>query len=172
MTVSRCMAMLVSVATTTLGIAARAEDATRLPVADTVVGIVEYTRWPDGTTRRVLCELGRSDHFDAIEARLATLGGVDPAPRRLDGPADDLASCDLLYVGALDAADWRVLSPRLNGLALLTLCEWSTPCGNAGMFSLDIAPDTTVRFAANLDAIGRSRVRVHPQVLRLGQRVR
>ena len=63
------------------------------------------------------------------------------------------------------------LLPPLTGRAVLTVCERSPSCTAGGMVRLDIGPNGgPVRFEVNLDAVARSVVRIHPQVLRLGRR--
>lgn len=148
--------------------AAHPAESRPLSVAEAVAGIVDYTRWPEPQVPLHLCFVGASEHRVAIAARL----GAVAVASDLDESDPRLTDCGALYVGAYGAAAWRTLAPRLADIALLTLCERSEPCANAGMFALDIGVDGAVRFEVNLDAVGRSRVRIHPQVLMLGRRAR
>lgn len=141
-----------------------------LMVGEAVAGVLGYARWPVVPAPLRVCVLGSSVHASMLSVYLlATFAGRDFELRVLDESAAVLAGCSALYVGTYSAAAWRQLTPQLTGLPLLTLCERSDACSNAGMFSLDIDSAGTTRFEVNLDAVARGRVRVHPQVLRLGQ---
>ena len=151
--------------------AASAPPRASLSVGEAVAGMLGYARWPEAPTPLRLCLLGGIDNLTPLTTHLTSAyTGYDFELRVLGDAAPQLAGCSALYVGTYDAAGWRHLAPHLSAQAVLTICERSDACSNVGMFSLEIAPDGSTRFEVNLDAVARSRVRVHPQVLRLGQR--
>lgn len=143
-----------------------------LDVRETLIGILAYTRWPVEPKPLRLCVLGQSQQTAWLLHEGLTRPGYPPVQAsRLDPDADLASRCDALYVGQLAAEAWRELLPRLTGRAVLTVCERSDPCTAGGMIRLDIdAKGDQVRFEVNLDAVARSIVRIHPQLLRLGRR--
>jgi hypothetical protein len=149
----------------------RAGDAA-LDVRETLMGIIAYTRWPVEPQPLRLCVLGQGPQTVWLLQEALERPGHPPVQTRRPDPDTQIAShCDVLYVGDLPAEAWRELLPPLTGRAVLTVCERSPACTAGGMVRLDIgAKAGPVRFEVNLDAVARSVVRIHPQVLRLGRR--
>jgi hypothetical protein len=138
-------------------------------VAQTVLGILGFARWPGQPTEIRLCVLGRSRHADALlEARQTVVSHGRRVSIRQRAPVDAALDCDALYLGALSREDLLAVRGRIAGRAELTLHEDAGACGALGMFCLDISR-STVGFEVNLDALARSGVRVHPGVLQLGR---
>lgn len=143
-----------------------------LDVRETLMGIIAYTRWPVEPQPLRLCVLGQGPQTAWLLQEGLERPGHPPVQTRRPEPDAQIAShCDALYVGDLPAEAWRELLPPLTGRAVLTVCERSPSCTAGGMVRLDIGPNGgPVRFEVNLDAVARSVVRIHPQVLRLGRR--
>ncbi len=148
-------------------------DARAAAVTQTVRDILSYTRWPVPPKPLRLCVLGATEYADHL-----LLPAAPPTPDagpawqviRLPLASDRVsAGCDVAYIGAVSDKQWQELLPRLIGRPILTICEQRNPCEAGGMFCLDVRADG-VSFTVNLDSMARSTVRVHPNVLKLGQR--
>ncbi len=143
----------------------------QLSTAAIVWGIIGYTRWPEPPQALRLCLIGDSEHG-------GTLHGAGDGHRPEYGvdvheavTAEDAAEhCDVLYVGKLSPEHLTSLIKLLTGRPVLTIGEEHDFCSFGGMFCLDDRPDRK-NFAANLDAISRSGLRVNPQVLRLTEQL-
>lgn len=143
-----------------------------LELRETLAGILAYTRWPVEPAPLRLCVLGYSAHADNLLQRGLTLAPPRSVIVQRPPPEVDLATqCDAVYVAMLDADSWRRMQSELTGRPVLTLCERSELCTAGGMVRLHMdASEHRVRFEVNLDAVARSTVRIHPQVLKLGRR--
>ncbi|WP_367067894.1 YfiR family protein [Oryzisolibacter sp. LB2S] len=139
-------------------------------VAQTVLGILGYTRWPSASPVVRLCVVGPTEYADEL-----LKGGTLPGERsvqvrrmRLDD-AELLQLCDGIYAGMLDDAAWRELRARLEAQPLLSISERQELCLIGCMFCLDVRAGG-VTFETNLDSVARSGVRVNPRVLQLARR--
>ena len=139
-------------------------------VAQTVFGILGYTRWPQELAAVRLCVLGPTEYADELlkGGKLASGRAVLVQRMRLDDP-QMLAECNGVYAGIVSDDDWRGLLGRLAGQPLLTLSERKSLCHIGGMFCLDVLR-SGVAFEVNLDSVARSGVRVNPRVLQLARR--
>ncbi len=141
-----------------------------LDLRDTVARVLAYARWPVAPNPLRVCFIGASPHAERLQQQGISWPGGPVLLLRPDAARPLAAQCDALYVGALDQSRWQTLAQELVDQPVLTLCERSTPCVAGGMVRLDIDPaGLAVRFEINLDALARGKVRIHPQVLRLGQ---
>ncbi len=112
----------------------------------------------------------------AGEAKYAglLLGNTFPGQRiqvqrvALDGTIFS-SGCNILYLGAVNDVGREKLFWRLAGRPILTITEVSVPCGVSSMFCLKFQNDQLV-YEVNLDAIGRSGLRLHPNVLLLAKK--
>lgn len=135
-------------------------------VENVVAGIIGYTRWPSEPTPLRLCTVGRGPGVDALRDGLAGAGALRPVEVRPLGAGQPASgACEAVYIGTLPPAQLRKLLLELAGQPVLTLGEGVHFCSDGGMFCLEGG----VRFAVNLDAIGRSSLRVNPMVLRLAR---
>ncbi len=142
-----------------------------LDLRETLAGVLAYTRWPQPPEPLRLCLVGASAHAERIVREGLPYAGHTLVLRQLGVDDDVGAQCDALYLGNVGVSDWQRLQPSLAGKPVLTVCERSEVCTAAGMVRLEIDADgRQVRFEVNLDAVARSTVRIHPQVLRLGRR--
>lgn len=147
-----------------------ATDEKSQAVAQTVFGILSYTRWPTELQTIRLCVVGPTEYADEL-----LKGGQLPHSRqivvrrmRLDD-ASLLSDCDGIYAGVLGDAAWRQLTTRLGTQPLLSISERQELCNIGCMFCLDVRPNG-VGFESNLDSVARSGVRVNPRVLQLAKR--
>jgi len=144
-------------------------------VVTVVWGIISYTRWPKekGPLRVCVPEGNRYSGLIFQSAREVshTIGrkiSVTIVPR------DAVHACDVAYFSAMPAGQAAQSLQAFAGSPVLTIGEGSSFCTEKGMFCLLANEDGDVdtgRFAANLDAISRSQLRVNPQVLRLSRHV-
>lgn len=143
----------------------------QLSAAAIVWGIIGYTRWPQPPQPLRLCLVGDSEHGSALH-------GADDGRRPEYGVSvheavtevEAAGQCDVLYVGKLSPEQLTALIGMLTGRPVLTIGEERDFCSFGGMFCLDDRPGRR-SFAANLDAISRSGLRVNPQVLRLTEQL-
>ncbi|MCA7971732.1 YfiR family protein [Burkholderia sp. AU39826] len=138
-------------------------------VRHVVLGIISFTRWPTTPVRLHLCITGRPDYARGLTDTLqagSTL--LDVQRVRFDDPSLGIA-CDVVYLGALNNDERARVRAALAGHPVLTIAEHDPSCTAGGMFCLDVDGDR-VSFDINLDAVARSGVRVHPNVLNLARR--
>lgn len=140
-------------------------------VAQTVWGILGYTRWPGDPSALQLCLVGDTVFAPVLLAGTELPGGRRVLARRVghDDP-HPLQGCHVLYAGRLRSGQWqRLMMAWPQGQPLLTLSEEASDCAAGGMFCLDIARHS-VGYELNLDSMARSGVRVNPRVLSLARR--
>lgn len=138
-------------------------------VRQVVLGIISFTRWPTTPVRLHLCVTGRPDHARGLTDTLqagSTL--LDVQRVRFDDPALGIA-CDIVYLGNLGAEERARVGAAVAGHPVLTISENDPSCTAGGMFCLNVDGER-VSFDINLDAVARSGVRVHPNVLNLARR--
>lgn len=149
--------------------AAGANPGLRLTVADAVLGILNYSRWPGVLRPLRLCSTTDNPHVAALKPlhELAPAGRL--LPLRLIAPeADPGPDCDAVFFGPSPAVEARL--PELIGRPVLTIGESTSFCSRGGMFCLvPRSGGDGLRIEVNLDTVARSGLRVHPQVLKLGQ---
>jgi YfiR/HmsC-like len=140
----------------------------QLTTAEAVLGILAHTRWPQGAGRPLtLCLNERSTSALALRTLPDSVPPGKLAPVRLIDPEDaPHIGCDALYLGA---GPWSGEAlARLAGRPVLSVGEGAEFCTRGGMFCL-VPRGQGVRVEVNLDAVARSGLHVHPQVLKLGQ---
>ncbi|MBR8062979.1 YfiR family protein [Burkholderia ambifaria] len=138
-------------------------------VRQVVLGIVSFTRWPSTPVRLHLCVTGRPDYAAGLTDTLQAGSTVLDVQRvRFDDPALGLV-CDVVYLGTLGDAQRARVRAALAGRPVLTIAEHDESCTAGAMFCLAVDGER-VTFDINLDAVARSGVRVHPNVLNLARR--
>lgn len=154
-------------------------SALRLTVVDAVLGILAHTRWPQRRPSPSapqqplqplqLCVNERSSSVLELRSLHESVPSGRLAPVRLVDLADALPiDCDAVYLGAGPAAAEPLA--QLTGRPVLTIGEGAEFCSSGGLFCLVPRPGGTgLRVEVNLDAVARSGLHVHPQVLKIGQ---
>ena len=138
-------------------------------VRQVVLGIISFTRWPTTPVRLHLCVTGRPDYARGLTDTLqagSTL--LDVQRVRFDDPSLGIA-CDVVYLGALGNDERTRVRAAVAGHPVLTIAEHDPSCTAGSMFCLNVDGER-VSFDINLDAVARSGVRVHPNVLNLARR--
>ena len=148
---------------------APANDRSQL-VAQTVFGILSYTRWPEPLSTVRLCVLGPTEFADELLKGGKLSGDRQVLVRRVFADEPKLiAECNAVYAGRVSDDDWRKLLARVASQPLLTISERKALCVIGGMFCLEVQ-DNSVAFEVNLDSVERSGVKVNPRVLQMGRR--
>jgi hypothetical protein len=138
-------------------------------VRQVVLGIISFTRWPTPPAHLHLCVTGRPDYAQGLVDTLQA--GSTPLEVQ-HVPFDDSAlgtTCQVVYLGDLSASERQQVSAALAGHPVLTIAEHDPSCTVGSMFCLNVDVEH-VTFDINLDAVARSGVRVHPNVLNLARR--
>ncbi|MEN8511312.1 YfiR family protein [Burkholderia sp. RS02] len=138
-------------------------------VRQVVLGIISFTRWPTTPVRLHLCVTGRPDYARGLTDTLqagSTL--LDVQRVRFDDRSLGMA-CDVVYLGTLSDDERTRVRAAVAGHPVLTISEHDPSCTAGGMFCLNVDGER-VSFDINLDAVARSGVRVHPNVLNLARR--
>lgn len=132
-------------------------------------GIIGYTVWPQGAHPVVLC-LTRGGHESAeIPRQLLPPQGGQPLEVLMVEPDQRLPQrCNAAYLDGWTDEPLRMTLRALASQPVLTLGRGPAFCSDGGMFCL-ASEDGRTRFEVNLDAVARSGLRVHPQVLRLAR---
>ncbi|MEH3087860.1 MAG: YfiR family protein [Xylophilus ampelinus] len=139
-------------------------------VAQTVYGILSFTRWPAEPETVRLCVVGPTEYADELLKAAPPPRGRAIAVRRMRLDDSQLPTeCEAVYAGALSDAAWRQLASRLGAHPLLSIGERLELCSIGCMFCLDVRAGG-VGFESNLDSVARSGVRVNPRVLQLSRR--
>jgi len=145
-------------------------------LSDVLLGIVHYTRWPEGGDTVRLCV---NEKYVSAAAEIAQrLGGASPdaerpvsiATQRMEvGAMSSLVRCQAIYFGDAPVQEWRPLLPELVKHPILTIGHGEDFCSYGGLFCLD-SSESGIKLNANLDSIAYSGLRINPQLLRLTQR--
>lgn len=139
-------------------------------VTTMVVGIISYARWPAKPDPIRLCVTAPVEYAEGL---------FDPvlltAPRPIKTLRVELADpqletrCDVVYLGEVNAEQKQDFINRITGHSILSISEKDMECAVGSAFCLQISNDQT-GFKVNLDALARSGVRVHPNVLQLARK--
>jgi len=140
-------------------------------VAELILGIIHFSRWPDSVQHLQLCIVGETDHTDFLLNTELIVGNYEIESKWVDERhlLNEVNTCQVLFFGHYDIGQINDFYAHLYGSAVLTIDEQNEDCRVGGMFCLH-DNQGKLSFKVNLDAVGRSQVRVHPGVLRIGQR--
>jgi hypothetical protein len=140
-------------------------------VAELILGIIHFSRWPDSVKNLQLCIVGETDHTEFILNTELMVGDYVIDSKWVDDAhlLDETGTCQVLFFGDYDTKQINSFYAQLYGSPVLTIDELNEDCRVGGMFCLH-DKEGKLGFKVNLDAVGRSQVRIHPGVLRLGQR--
>ena len=137
-----------------------------------IVNFVKFTTWPDEVLPAgapiVLCTT-EEEVAIALESQVANRTVNDRALVVKRVKANELLrGCSLLYTGRMDQRRAKELLTTLTGTSVLTVGEaeeFATAGGVIGLF----VHDGRMKFAVNLKAVERTRVRLSSQVLTLAK---
>ena len=139
-------------------------------VSTTVWRIIGYTRWPIEKPPMQICIVGYFPNTWALHkaAELSSPRRKDIIVREWPISETSTTTCNVMYVGEITAEERTQLFQRITRRPILTVGEGAEFCSSGGMFCIN-EYNRSLRFEANLDAIGRSKLRINPQVLRLAR---
>src|SRR5574343_928877 len=132
--------------------------------------IISYTRWPRGVNSLGLCISRSASDAQEIARQVQPLhDGRQLDVHLIEANQSPLPPhCQAVYLEGWQPEPLRQLLRSLASLPVLTLGSGPEFCTDGGMFCLE-ALDGRTRFEVNLDAVARSGLRVHPQVLRMAK---
>ncbi|MEM5310401.1 YfiR family protein [Paraburkholderia sp. JHI869] len=134
-----------------------------------VLGIISFTRWPTPPARLHLCVTGRPDYAQGLVDALQA-GSTPLEVQHVQFDDSTLgATCQVVYLGDLSDTERQQVSAAVAGHSVLTIAEHDPSCTTGSMFCLNVDGER-ITFDINLDAVARSGVRVHPNVLNLARR--
>lgn len=143
----------------------------QLGVAGVVQGIVSYTAWPNAGDTLQVCITRTAADAAEIARHLPRQSGQRRLEPVMIEPNQSLPpGCDVLFADGWTTAALREVLSSLLLRPVLTVGRGPDFCTDGGMFCLEADAQGGTRFEVNLDAIARSGLRVHPQVLRLAHR--
>ncbi|WP_161539934.1 YfiR family protein [Glaciimonas sp. PCH181] len=169
-----CIALFIFLTTTFSSIVQAQNNATELQraqnISHVIIGISSYVRWPTPSSELRLCVVGEAKYAGVLMDS-AKESSVPPIRAHQLSPKSDVTSaeCNIVYIGNIDGAEREKLFAQLNGQPILSISEPGLPSTTRSMFSLKFR-DTQIAFEVNLDAIARSGLRVHPNVLQFAKR--
>lgn len=145
------------------------QAASALSPAGLVSAVLAYTRWPARDRALVLCISRPAPDAAALQAQAEDLRLPTAVLTRLvevDEPVP--LSCDAVYFDRWSPPAQRTALQALAGRPVMSVGWGADFCSDGGLVCL--SPGRSgLRFELNLDAVARSGLRVHPQVLRLTQ---
>jgi hypothetical protein len=163
--------LMLMVAPLTSGVAQDSDPQADAAVAQTVNGILSYSRWPGATPTSVLtlCIIPPVKYAAQLTPDGSAFTGRPLKVMTLPFDSPLLTSeCDAIYSGNMTTEQQADLHQRLEGHAILTIGEQDDACAFLNAFCLVMTPLHT-GFKLNLDTLSRSGVRVNPAVLQLAR---
>ncbi len=136
----------------------------------TVLGIVDYSRWPGAPRALTLCVAGQGPQStELIGALLAPSAARPLSMRQVPINVGLPGVCDAVYFEGWREHEQRDALAALASRPVLTLGSGAAFCSAGGLFCLQPAGAAT-RFSVNTDAVARSGLVVNARVLQLGRR--
>lgn len=132
-----------------------------------VSGIISYSRWPEGTRPSKACIVGSTRYIKALLAQNDS-NNTYAWQYFQENNYSDLEGCEIIYIGSLNASEMDSLLLRIIGRPVLSITENDPHCDGGSLICLSLV-ETRISFQVNLDAVARSGIRIHPQVLKLGR---
>ncbi|MFT2789381.1 YfiR family protein [Serratia sp. T13T92] len=139
-------------------------------VTTVVVGIISYARWPAKPDPIRLCVTAPVQYAEGLFDPVLLTAPQPIKTLRIEIDNPQLAtSCDVVYLGDVNAAQKQDFFHRISGHSILSISEKDMECAVGSAFCLQISNDQA-GFKVNLDSLARSGVRVHPNVLQLARK--
>lgn len=139
-------------------------------VTTMVVGIISYARWPATPDPIRLCVTAPVQYAEGLFDPILLMAARPIKTLRIEIDDPQLAtSCDVVYLGEVNADQKQNFFHRISGHSILSISEKDMECAVGSAFCLQISNDQA-GFKVNLDSLARSGVRVHPNVLQLARK--
>ncbi|WP_417582813.1 YfiR family protein [Nitrincola sp.] len=146
------------------------EQKTGQQVSYIVSGIVSYSRWPEDIAPSKACVVGSTLYRQALFDQGMNRNSYTWHHYQ-ESDHWDVESCDILYIGLLNSSDRDSLLSGIIGKPVLSISEQDPHCDGGSLICLNLVEGGS-SFQVNLDAVARSGIRIHPQVLKLGRELR
>jgi hypothetical protein len=136
----------------------------------------QFIDWPAETvppgTALTLCIVNDDRVADAVDHTIKgrTVGGHTLTVRRLK-PNTPLPTCHVLYLAGADLKRSLAFVETVKGVFVLTVSDAKRFADSGGMVELFVE-NGHMRFAVNVDALQRARIRLSSRVLELAKIVR
>jgi hypothetical protein len=139
-------------------------------VSTVVVGIISYARWTNEPNPIRLCVVAPTRYAEGLfdPVLLTAPRPIKTENMPLNSPTLG-SSCDVVYLGDINASQKQSFIQNTSGHSILSISENDAECAAGNAFCLQTEGDR-VSFKVNLDALARSGVRVHPNVLQLARK--
>lgn len=139
-------------------------------VTKMVLGIISYARWPVAPVVTRLCVVAPTNYAEAL-FNPAFMETAHPIKTQRYSLSDTSIAthCDVVYLGRTEPQLCQELTTRLSGYPILTISEDYDECTFGSAFCL-LLEDKQASFKVNMDALARSGIRVHPNVLQLARK--
>ena len=148
-----------------IGVLVQADSA--LSPAALVGAILAYTGWPARERPLLLCISRQAPDAAALQSQAEQLKLRWAVQTRLVEAEEPLPpSCNVVYFDRWSPPAQRAALQMLAGQPVLSIGWGADFCSDGGLVCLSRGR-TGLRFELNLDAVSRSGLRMHPQVLRL-----
>jgi hypothetical protein len=139
-------------------------------VTTVVVGIISYARWSREPNPIRLCVTAPTQYAEGLFDPILLSAPRPIKAERVPFDSPTLSTgCDVIYLGNITAAQRQNFMQRISGNSILSISENDSECSAGSAFCLQIDGDQA-SFKVNLDALARSGVRVHPNVLQLARK--
>jgi len=149
-------------------LSAQERQQARVAVMRTVQGILSFVRWPNPAEPLTLCVSGEVQYFAWFGNEMRQSNGQPLRVQRYASTDMLPSDCSVLYLGQLPEAAQQALFARFVGRQVLLISEAAKECAAGYMFCL-LVGKRQVNFVVNPDSLSRSRLRVHPNVLKLSR---
>jgi hypothetical protein len=153
-------------------VAAQSASAPALTAAF-LYNFAKFAEWPDGAPAgaMTLCVLGDTAVADALDATVQgrTIDGREIAVVRVK--PDRLRTCHLLYVSGVDLRRSQQIIEELKTAPVMTVSDRDRFAESGGIAGLFVEAGK-MRFAINLDAALRARLRISSRLLNLAKLVK
>jgi YfiR/HmsC-like len=136
----------------------------------------QFVDWPpeafkDAESPLTYCTVGEDPFHGALEASMSgKMIGMRPVRVQHFKRAQDMQSCEVLFLGAQEQKSISAALANLKGIPVLTVGESEHFVEEGGMIGFFLE-DNKVRFEINLDAAERARLKISARLLALAKTV-
>jgi hypothetical protein len=134
----------------------------------------KFVTWPQarqGSGTFSVCVLGQDPFGGALEAtvRDETIDGLPLTAQHITRP-EAAANCRIVFVSSSDRSHLATILDVLNHFPVLTVSDMPEFCSHGGMIEFVLEGDR-IRFAVNLVAAERARLKMSSDLLKVASRV-
>jgi len=136
-----------------------------------VYNFAKFVEWPNADSSSgdafCFCVIGSEPLYDVLKQILTgkTIAGRPVSARRIENGSAD-GHCNVVFIGRLDKQHLDEILDVPPGSQALTVSDFDQFAERGGMIQL-IKEDNRFRFAINVEAVNRSRLRISAKLLQL-----